>query len=161
MDAEHHRLIVVCRCCFIGRTGFPGLTSAMARGIRTACAAGNLNNPETIASVDNNQLSQGCFTVELTKAGENSVAETQFCSERDIFEYLVSNYCESKPSGVLPSAMGNLEYPPASWTPVSYSIAGVGAILILWAWFLPLCCTDLDGCATTHILLCTNWHTRS
>ena len=128
----------------------------MARGIRAACAAANLNNPETIAAVDNNQLSQGCFTVELTKAGDNSVTATRFCSERDIFEYLVANYCEAKPDGVLPSAMGSLNYPPASWFPISYSIAGVGAMLILWAWLLPFWCKELDGCATACIPC--DWH---
>jgi hypothetical protein len=137
----------MCRCFSTGRTGFPGLTSAMARGIRTACAAGGLNNPETIAAVASNRFSQGCFNVELVRLG----GPKQFCSERDIFAYLVSQYCSPKPDAVLPSAMGSLQYPPASWIEIATIIAGVGAVLIVWAWFLPSCSKDLDGCAAAQM----------
>lgn len=110
----------------------------MERGIRTACAAVNLNNPQTIAAVDNSRFSQGCYTIELARVG----ADRRFCNERDIFEYLVSNYCDSRLDGVLPSTMGSVEYPPDSWVQFSYIIASIGAMLLLLALFFPRRCKN-------------------
>ena len=119
----------------------------MARGIRAACAAGGLNNPGTIAAVDSSQFTQGCFNVNLVKVGDSK----QFCSERDIFAYLVANYCGSKPDGVLPSAMGSLQYPPASWIQIATVSAAMGAFVIIWALFGPSCSKDLDGCVAAQM----------
>lgn len=124
------------------RMGFPGLNGAMARGVRAACGAANLTDPALLTSVDNTQLSQGCFTVELDEAN----GEMRFCSEREIFEYLVSTYCGEQPDGFLPAALGGLEYPSVLWQVVAFLFAGIGLVCVLWAWFFFACCKDPDGC---------------
>lgn len=140
----------MCMAMISDRTGFPGLTSAMERGIHTACAAANLNNPETIAAVNETRFGRGCFTIQLARLG----TDHRFCNERDIFEYLVTNYCDSQRDGVLPSAMGSLEFPPNSWMITAHIVATVGMIFLLFAWFFPRCCKNAvangERCATSR-----------
>lgn len=93
------------------------------------------------------QLSRGCFNV-ITADG----LSTPFCSDRDVFSYLVANYCNEIPDGLLPKQMGGLaEYPPGWWMTVAWCCAGLGVVFVLWALFYTTCCSDPDGCVALNL----------